>query len=259
MAKGLVKKILSKEETTDNNTKINLNDIIKKIHDGYEHKKGTYFAKRSSFTPSTLVYSSGKCPRFWYLWFEGNEAENTNDWYDVANMDSGTDRHIRLEDAVENAGILVTREAKITFDDPPISGKTDVVLMWEGQEILTEIKTKNEEGFYRTKKPASYHIEQLLIYMKILKKAFGILIYENKNNHEMLMFPIHLNQKYKDFINYLFDWMKEVKKAFDEKKLPENPNRMKYNSKMCKDCMFIKVCPTKPVGDVKIELRKDLE
>ena len=259
MAKGLVKKILSKDESLDNNTTINLNKIIEKIHDGYEHKKGTYFAKRSSFTPSSLVYSSGKCARYWYLYFEGNEAENTNTWYEVANMDSGTDRHTRIEDAVENAGILVTREQKLTYDDPPISGKTDVVLMWEDQEILTEIKTKTEDGFNRTTKPASYHIEQLLIYMKILKKAFGILIYESKNSHEIKMFPIQLNEKYKDFINYLFDWMQQVKKAFDEKQLPENPNRMKYNSAMCKGCMFIKSCQLKPAGDIKIELRKDLE
>ena len=260
MAKGLVKKILSKEETVDSGlTTINLNKILEKIHDGYEYKKGKYFAKRDNFTPSSLTYGPGKCPRYWHLYFEGNEAENTNSWYEVANMDSGTDRHTRIEDAVENAGILVAREKKIYHDDPPISAKTDVILMWEGQEILTEIKTKTEDGFQRTTKPANYHIEQLLIYMKILKKAFGILIYESKNSHDIKMFPIHLNQKYKDFINYLFDWMKEVKKTFDEGKLAENPNRMKYKSAMCKDCMFFNSCQLKPVGDVKIELRKDLE
>lgn len=260
MAKGLVKKILSKDEpASDNTTNINLNKILEKIHEGYEYKNGSYFAKRDSFTPSSLTYGPGKCPRYWYLYFEGNEAERNNTWYEVANMDSGTDRHIRIETAVEKAGILVTKEQKIYYDDPPVSAKTDVILMWEGQEILTEIKTKTEDGFNRTTKPASYHIEQLLIYMKILKKAFGILIYESKNSHEIKMFPIHLNQKYKDFINYLFDWMKEVKKAFDEKKLPENPNRMKYKSAMCKGCMFFKSCQLKPAGDIKIELRKDLE
>ena len=259
MAKGLVKKILSKEEGSSDKISINLNEIIDKIHDGYEYKKGTFFAKRDSFTPSGLTYGAGKCPRYWYLYFEGNEAENTNGWYDVANMDSGTDRHTRIETAMHNAGILVSKEAVLKYDDPPISGRTDAIINWQEQEILTEIKTKTEEGFGRTKKPANYHIEQLLIYMKILKKAFAILIYENKNNHEMLMFPVNLNQKYKDFINYFFDWMRQVKKAFDEKQLPRNPHRMKYNSKNCKDCMFLKVCQEKPEGVIDIEVRKELE
>ena len=48
MAKGLVKKILSKDEQPKDLFSINLNEIIDKIHDGYEYKKGTFFAKRSS-------------------------------------------------------------------------------------------------------------------------------------------------------------------------------------------------------------------
>jgi hypothetical protein len=258
MTKKLINKIIQKQETGEK-ININLKQIVEKIHEGYEHKKGMYFAKRDTFTPSTLVYNEGKCARYWYLHFEGNEAENSNTWYEVANMDSGTDRHGRIETAMKDAGILISKEERVKSIDPPISGKTDAVIMWEGEEILTEIKTKNEEGFYRITKPATYHIEQLLIYMKILKKAFGILIYENKNNHEMLMFPIHLNQKYKDFINYLFDWMTQVKKAFDEKQLPENPNRLKYKSAMCKKCSFLKSCQLKPSGDIRIEVRKDLE
>jgi CRISPR/Cas system-associated exonuclease Cas4 (RecB family) len=71
------------------------------------------------------------------------------------------------------------------------------------------------------------------------------------------MFPVKLNQHYKDFINYFFEWMKEVRQAFDDKKLPMNPYRS--NSKVCKGCDFEKVCKLKPKGDIKIEPRKDLE
>ncbi len=125
MSKKLVNKILSKDEKHSDESSINLNEIIDKIHDGYEHKKGPYFAKRTGFTPSGLTYGAGKCPRMWYLWFEGNEAENTNTWYEVANMDSGSDRHTRIETAMENAGILVTKEAQLKYENPTISGKTD--------------------------------------------------------------------------------------------------------------------------------------
>jgi CRISPR/Cas system-associated exonuclease Cas4 (RecB family) len=147
----------------------------------------------------------------------------------------------------------------IKYQDPIISGKTDAMIKWNDTEIITEIKTINEESFSYLRKPRSYHIEQLLLYMKILQQSFGYLIYENKNNHELRFFPIQVNQKYKDFINYFFDWMKQVQKAFDDKQLPENPFRNKFDNKICKGCDFLKVCQTKGAGDIKIEVRKDLE
>ena len=259
MTKRLLSKIITKEEVPKEVSKINTNEIIKKIHDGYEHKKGMVFKKRVGFTPSGLTYGSGHCPRFWYLWFEGNEAENTNDWYSVANMDSGSDRHTRIEQAMDDAGILINKELSIKYEDPIISAKTDAIINWDGMDVLTEIKTVNDESFHRITRPRNYNIEQLLIYMKILKKSFGLLIYENKNNHEMLIFTINLNQKYKDFINYFFDWMRKVQKSFDDKQLPENPYKNKFSNKNCKGCDFFKVCQTKPTGDIKIEARKELE
>ena len=71
------------------------------------------------------------------------------------------------------------------------------------------------------------------------------------------MFPIKISQHYKDFINYFFDWMREVKKASDEGLLPENPYRS--NSKVCKGCDFQTACYAKPKGDIKIKPRKDLD
>jgi CRISPR/Cas system-associated exonuclease Cas4 (RecB family) len=258
MARRLMSKIVPEKEKFKEETKIDTKAIIRKIQDGYEIKKGMTFKKRVGFTPSGLTYGAGKCARMWYLWFEGNEAENTNDWYSVANMDSGTDRHIRIQDAMENAGILIDREYHLKTENPIISGKTDAIISFDGIEILTEIKTVNNDAYERILKPRSYHIEQLLIYMKIMKKAFAFLIYENKNTHDIKFFPVNLNDKYKEFMKYLYNWMNMTQKAFDDKQLPENPFRNKYENKICKGCDFFKVCQTKPVGDIKIEPRKDL-
>lgn len=259
MAKALINKIVDKQKSTDE-THIDTQAIVDKIKEGYVAQRKAGYKKRDSFTPSSLTYGAGKCPRFWYLYFEGNEMESKVDWYAVANMDSGTDRHGRIEKAMEHAGILVTNEEKLAYDDPPISGRTDAIISWNDKDILTEIKTLNEDSFHYLNvkgEARKYHIEQLLIYMKILKKSIGLLIYESKNSHEMSVFPIKLNQHYKDFINYFFDWMRTVRKAFEDGKLPENPYRS--NSKICKGCDFEKVCKTKPKGDIKIESRKDLD
>jgi CRISPR/Cas system-associated exonuclease Cas4 (RecB family) len=259
MAKSLINKLVEKPKKDEDNT-IDTQAIVDKIKEGYAAQRKPSFKKRDSFTPSTLTYGAGKCPRFWYLWFEGNEAESKTDWYAVANMDSGTDRHGRIEKAMEHAGILVTNEERLSYDDPPISGRTDAVIQWEDHNILTEIKTLNEDSFHYLNvkgEPRKYHVEQLLIYMKILKKSFAFLIYESKNSHELSIFPVNLSQHYKDFINYFFGWMKEVKEASDNKQLPMIPYRS--NSKVCKGCDFEKACKLKPKGDIKIEPRKDLE
>jgi CRISPR/Cas system-associated exonuclease Cas4 (RecB family) len=259
MAKELVNKIVHKEKKKEENS-IDTQAIVDKIKSGYAAQRKASFKKRDSFTPSTLTYGSGKCPRFWYLWFEGNEAESKTDWYSVANMDSGTDRHGRIEKAMEHAGMLITNEERLSYQDPPISGRTDAIIQWDEHNILTEIKTLNEDSFHYLNvkgEPRKYHVEQLLIYMKILKKSFAMLIYESKNSHELSIFPVHLSQHYKDFINYFFGWMKEVKKASDDGLLPENPYRS--NSKVCKGCDFETTCRSKPKGDIKIAPRKDLE
>ncbi len=260
MAKKLMSKIVTSKEVYKEETKINTKDIIKKIQEGYEKSNRVGHRKRVGFTPSGLTYGAGKCARMWYLWFEGNEAKSSNNWQSIANMDSGTDRHIRIQSAMESAGILVSHEAKLKHENPIISGKTDAIIKWDGiDEIITEIKTINDEAFQRTNKPRNYNIEQVLIYMKIMKKAFAFLIYENKNTHELKFFSVNLNQKYKDFINYFFDWMNRVQKSFDDKQLPENPFRNKFENKICKGCDFFEVCQTKPAGDIKIEVRKELE
>jgi len=121
----------------------------------------------------------------------------------------------------------------------------------DSQAIVDKIK----EG-YALQRKASFK-KRDLIYMKILKKSFAFLVYESKNSHELSLFPVKLTDHYKNFINYFFDWMREVKKASDDGLLPENPYRS--NSKVCKGCDFETVCRTKPKGDIKIAPRKDLE
>jgi hypothetical protein len=93
--------------------------------------------------------------------------------------------------------------------------------------------------------------------MKILKQQVGAIVYENKNTHEILVIPVVANEDYVKFIDYFFDWMRKVKKAFDDKELPERGYRK--DSKVCKSCPIEKVCDSKDKGVIKIERRKELE
>jgi CRISPR/Cas system-associated exonuclease Cas4 (RecB family) len=180
--------------------------------------------------------------------------EDNADAYGAANMTAGTKSHERIQAAMANVpDFLIDSEFKITYSDPPIFGYGDVMLNWQGEPLLGEIKTMMNEGFEYRKahmKPKTGHLIQLLIYMKILKKAKGVLIYENKNNHELLLLPVEVNDHYRRWVDQAFDWMRTVRKAWVDRTLPKKNYRS--NSKICKNCPIQKACASAEVGDIKI-------
>jgi len=227
--------------------------LIEKIKSGYIANRGPRHQQKKTFAPSTIAYGHGECARYWYLAFEGGTFEDNADAFAGANMTNGTKSHERIQQAMQDAGFLVDSEFKITYQDPPIFGYGDVLLDWEGEELLGEIKTMMNEGFeYRklNRKPKVGHLVQLLIYMKILKKRKAVLIYENKNNHELLVLPVEVNDYYIKWVDQAFEWMRTVRKAWENKTLPEKNYRS--NSKICKNCPLSKVCADAGKGDIKI-------
>jgi CRISPR/Cas system-associated exonuclease Cas4 (RecB family) len=152
-----------------------------------------------------------------------------------------------------------TTEFKVIHNDPPIFGYGDAMLDWEGEEIVGEIKTMMSEAYeYRkkTNKPKTGHLVQLLIYMKILGKSKGALIYENKNNHDLMIIPVEVNDGYIKWINYAFDWMREVRKAWEDQTLPTKNYR--NNSKICKSCPIKAACSDAGTGVIKIASLEEL-
>jgi CRISPR/Cas system-associated exonuclease Cas4 (RecB family) len=254
MAKSLLKEVMLKPVEKKIESFLDTNQLIEKINSGYTINRVDKFQQKKTFAPSTIAFSHGECARYWYLAFEGGVFEDNADAYGGANMTAGTKSHERIQEAMANVpGFLVDSEFKVTNNDPPIFGYGDVMLNWEGEELLGEIKTMPSEGFeYRKNamKPKSGHLIQLLIYMKILKKAKAVLIYENKNNHELLVLPVEVNDYYIGWVNRAFDWMREVRKAWESKTLPEKNYRS--NSKICKTCPLSKVCAEAGSGDIKI-------
>jgi CRISPR/Cas system-associated exonuclease Cas4 (RecB family) len=234
--------------------------LIEKIRSGYTVKRVDKFQTKKTFAPSTIAYSHGECPRYWYLAFEGAMFADNADAYGGANMTAGTKSHERIQQAMEDAGILKNSEFKITYSDPPIFGYGDVILEWENEDLLGEIKTMPNEGFEYRKlagKPKAGHLIQLLIYMKVLNKSKAILIYENKNNHELLIFPVELNEYSFKWVENAFEWMRTVRKAWENKTLPEKNYRS--NSKICKTCPIRATCDLAGSGEIKIKSLESLD
>jgi CRISPR/Cas system-associated exonuclease Cas4 (RecB family) len=259
MTKNLLQQIMIKKEA-DKPESIDTKALIEKINSGYIALRGPKHQQKKTFAPSTIAYSHGECPRYWYLAFDGQTFEDNADAYGAANMTAGTLSHGRIQEAMKNAGILKDSEFVVKNEDPPIFGYGDVMLDWEGEELLGEIKTMLNEGFeYRkaARKPKTGHLIQLLIYMKIFKKAKAVMIYENKNNHELLLLPVEVNDHYRRWVDQAFDWMKTVRKAWVDRTLPQKNYRS--NSKICKTCPIQKACASAEAGDVKIKSLEPLE
>ena len=255
MAKNFLKQVMDKRPEGPIDTKA----LIEKIESGYVANRGPEFKTKKTFSPSSLVYGSGACPRYWFLAFSGAEFYDDADPYAVANMSSGTQSHERIQKAIEDAGIMVEKEKKIISQDPPIFGFADAVIQWKEEQPVVEIKTMREEAFAYRKhaKPPSYHVMQLIIYMKVLGKRLGILLYENKNSHELHAITIEPTPEYIAWADYAFNWMKEVRKQWESKVIPKKPYRS--NSKVCKTCPLQKACEEADKGTVKIDPLEYLE
>jgi len=273
MTRNLIKQVMIKSEPKNTKTEPDFTEgLIDAINAGYTANIKPRFQKKTTFAPSTLTYGAGECARYWYLAFEGGIFHDNADAYGVANRTSGTLSHDRIQDAIMNAGILdetmefdpepskyktqkhPALEFRIKYQDPPISGYGDVMLNYKGKTILGEIKTMPNEGFeYKkaSRKPKDGHLMQLIMYMKILKKDLGALIYENKNNHELLVIPVEVNDHYRRWVDQAFDWMRTVRKSWENKELPQKTYRA--NSKICKVCPLQKTCAEAETGVVKIK------
>ena len=252
--------MLKKMETSERSSFLNTQELIEKIQHGYIVNRVDKFQQKKTFAPSTIAFSHGECPRYWYIAFTGANFTDNADAYGGANMTAGTKSHERIQEAMGNADLLVDSEFKITSNDPPIFGYGDVVLKWGGEDLLGEIKTMPNEGFEYRKaagKPKLGHLVQLLIYMKIMKRERAVLIYENKNNHELLVIPIVLNDYLKGWVDRAFDWMREVRSAWEKKELPTKNYRS--NSKICKTCPVRATCDIAGEGTIKIKSLEPLD
>jgi CRISPR/Cas system-associated exonuclease Cas4 (RecB family) len=264
MAKNLLQQVMLKAEASISNRPsfLNTQELIEKIQYGYIAKRESKFTQKKTFAPSTIAYSHGECPRYWYLAFEGAMFEDNADAYGGANMTAGTKSHERIQQAMSDAGILVDSEFKVVSNDPPIFGFGDVILNWGGEELLGEIKTMQNEAFEYRKtagKPKTGHLIQLLIYMKILNKTKAVLIYENKNNHDLLILPVEVQAgSYAvEWVNQAFEWMRSVRKAWENKQLPEKNYRS--NSKICKTCPLRATCDDAGKGEIKLKSLEPLD
>ena len=217
-------------------------------------KRPDQFTTKTSFSPSSLGYGSGNCPRYWYLAFSGVMFVDDNDSIAIANMAQGTQAHERIQKLMKEMGVLKHEELEIINEYPPIRGFIDVILDWNNEEVIGEIKTAKQEVWDTRKakmSPSPNHLLQLLTYMKLRNIKEGFFLYENKNTQEVLLIPVQMNERNKKIIDNTFLWMCEVYDNFMEGSIPMRPYTK--SSSACKYCKVKKECWSGETGTVQIE------
>ena len=213
---------------------------------------------KKSFSPSSLGYGHGTCPRYWYMAFSGAVFIDSNDAVAVANMAQGTQAHERLQNLIKTLPQWKSEEEEIINEYPPIRGFIDLVMEYNGETVIGEIKTAKQEVWDTRQAemaPSTNHLLQLLTYMKLKDAKEGFFLYENKNTQEVLIIPIVMNDKNKKIIEDAFIWMREVWDNFQDGGLPMRPEGAIKTKMPCTYCPIKKECYSKetPMGTVQIE------
>lgn len=210
--------------------------------------------QKKTFSPSTIGYGHGTCPRYWFIAFNGADFEDSFDALAIASMENGKQAHDRIQTLLKSTSVLKEIEREILSNDPPIRGFADIILDWNGSEVIGELKTVKDEIFatrQATMTPTSSHLIQLLIYMWVEKIDEGFVMYENKNNNEVLIMPIIMNDRNRTMIEEILQWMRDVHANWKQGFLPERP--FTKSSYVCKNCPVKKECWSGEVGDIRIE------
>jgi CRISPR-associated protein Cas4 len=238
-------------------TPYDLKSLAKIVEGSYSNGSNRIgYVKKETFSPSTLGYQSGRCPRRWVMLFRGAEQEDIHEPRSVDNMITGTAAHERIQKNFHHANeFTLDIEWDLWVDDPPVHGFVDMIIRdFNGFDIVVEIKTTRTEAFVARKhnnKGPDYQTLQLLLYMYFLDMRYGLLLYEDKNDHDKLLIPVEMTSENRQKIEKVVEWMRTVRHAYEDDKLPERPYRK--NSKECKSCPLLKWCAEQPIGDIKLE------
>jgi CRISPR/Cas system-associated exonuclease Cas4 (RecB family) len=248
---GLIKNLRFKRgEGIDGNA---LADFVEEQY--LKKRREPKFSRKYSFAPSAIGYGNGNCPRYWYLAFNGADVVDETDPLSLAIMSNGSSGHNRIQELFRESGILVSEEVEVKLKDPPVRGFIDVMIRWEDEVIVGEIKTTRSEAFSHrqlTMRPAANHLFQILVYMKATGKKNGFVLYENKNTQEILVIPVTMSDENIAFLEKALDWMRRTHKAYEDDVIPTRP--WTKRNKICKECPMYKLCwEEKPDGELVIE------
>lgn len=243
-----LKKLREKKEDLVKDVQVEIRKTLTEGVDEHLQKRNApTFKQVSGFHPSY----TNQCSRYWYYLFNGVELTQSFSPQTYRIFDNGHAVHNRLYSYFRDMGILVEEEIAVKNDSPPIEGTADGIIEWYGRKLI-ELKSISSEGFHYRKlynKPKDEHYRQAQIYMRCLNLDSGYVIYENKNNQELL--PIYIEKDDK-FIDKLFKKYTEYYNNYLNKEIPQRP--YKRTSANCSSCDLAALCWSENVQEGKEDM-----
>jgi hypothetical protein len=212
-------------------------ELVESIDSHLAKRNGVELKRVEGFHPSY----TNQCGRYWVYLFRGVSAnvDFASQTYRI--FDNGHAVHDRLYSYLSGMGILTEEEIPVESEDPPIRGTADGIINFHGKQLI-ELKSISDVGFSYRKiynKPKDDHYRQAQIYMRCLNLDSGFVIYENKNNQEIL--PLYMERD-DEFIDKLYKKYRKIYKNFiDGDVLPGRPYKS-IASKQCSWCNVKEFC-----------------
>lgn len=208
-----------------------LNDLLKDrdkhwlegVFDQYERNQQREPYVRTHFSPS----QAHLCPRALYYYMLGYEVDPISD-NSLRRMAVGTTFHEFIEKRLTDAGVLVSAEQEITYDDPPIRGFYDAIIKRpsDDKEFLLELKSmaapKFKKDYQGEDLPRQDHLMQWNLYSLMTGINDGMIFYINKNTQDYYIKEITRND---DIIEQVLNKFKLVQEHLaNEEIVPYQPD-----------------------------------
>lgn len=223
-----------------------------------------YDAKNRRQPSLTYKPSSMQCIRNMYYQRIGaaQDAETSSSVL-IGICESGTDRHIRVQDAIshmkdngidceyvdvakfvrqrnlQNIAVMEHsgNEVKLYNTDYDISFMCDGIIKYQGRYYIIEIKTESAYKWAVRKGVDPKHYEQAVAYSMSLGLSEVLFIYVNRDNSDMksYLFPVPDNMRY-DLMQKITTCEEFVK----EQKVPDKPEDILRT--VCEYCDYKKQC-----------------
>lgn len=123
-----------------------------------------------------------------------------------------------------------------------VAGSFDAVIWIAGKKYVVDFKTILHHGFqwvYRSRKPKEAHVKQLVAYCVALGIKRGMIIYDDKDSPDYLVFSIKISDK--DWRS-VERWCKSVIQSVEKEELPKRHSDCDNGNFLYERCPFAAIC-----------------
>lgn len=263
MARKSLKNIISLVESTTTSAPVEKQFIADLKYSIEKTDEKEVRTPSRTFKPSSI----GGCQRaiFYQLIGEPFTEERSSSNL-VGICENGTDRHIRIQQAIEAmkdngidceyvdvADFIQQRgldyieikeksgmETKCYWADIPLSFLTDGIIKYKGKYYILEIKTMNSKKYFESKDVRPEHKAQGICYSMAFKIEDVFYLYECRDTLDKKAFIFHVTDEMRE---ELLEKTRNIKKCVAENRLPDIPE-----DKKCVYCHYKQSCQNNQIS-----------